>query len=457
MCVLVFYFFMVKILRRFKFICYNFVRRFHMTKELEFLIDIVKRAEEISNETFTVQAKGGENDLVTNLDVKIERFLISEIRKAYPTFDIVSEEENCTKTVTDNCFIIDPIDGTINFANNLPLWAIQVACKVDGKTVAAVIDMPRINEFYYADKNGAYLNGNKITVKQVPIINALYAIDGNNNLPAITRMRKHSSNRRNFGGVCVSMAFFAAGRIHGAVFRSDKPWDYEPGLYISEMAGGVVANEPGFHAAAMNKEFLDILKFETAKKLNKPNIFVLHSLNGDTLSTWGQHLKSVFGEKELDVYMPSFPIRAESSYEKFDQILSHYLKIGQLNPNTIVVAHSIGNAYFVRFCREHNFVPKHYVAVAPGAVYNYPSTRTDYIVKVKEQAYLTDADFKYAKNLKSVWCLYSDEDDGNTEKFTRFISDLNAKPVYLKGYNHFDGYHRIYEIPELVELLDDLI
>ena len=254
-----------------------------MTKELKFLIDIVKEAEKISNESFKVKTKGGESDLVTNLDVKIEEYLISRIKSEYPTFDIVSEEENFSKKPTDNCFIIDPIDGTINFANNLPLWAIQVACRKGGKTVACVIDMPRINEFYYADESGAYLNDKKISVHQVPIKNALYAIDGNNNLPAMLRMRNYSSNRRNFGGVCVSMAFLAAGRIHGAVFRSDKPWDYEPGLFLVKMAGGKTESVPGFHAAAMNDEFLEILKLETAKKIERPNVFVLHSLNGDTL------------------------------------------------------------------------------------------------------------------------------------------------------------------------------
>ena len=95
-----------------------------MTTDVKFLIDIVKEAEEISKEEFSVKTKGGESDLVTNLDVKIENYLISRIRESYPEYDIVSEEENFKKEVTDNCFIIDPIDGTINFANNLPLWAI---------------------------------------------------------------------------------------------------------------------------------------------------------------------------------------------------------------------------------------------------------------------------------------------------------------------------------------------
>ena len=428
-----------------------------MNAELEFLIRIVKKAEEISNEKFSVSQKGGEADLVTNLDVKIEEFLIDEIKKNYPTFDIVSEEENFEKKVTDNCFIIDPIDGTINFANNLPLWGIQICCYSGGMPVASVINMPRIHEFYSADESGAYLNGEKISVHEVSLKNALYAIDGHNNLPAYLRMRKYSSNRRNFGGVCVSMAFVAAGRIHGAVYRSDKPWDYEPGLFLIKMAGGKVMSKPGFHAGAMNEEFLEILNLETAKKKDASNIFVLHSLNADTTKVWGQDVLDYATNKELDFHMPEFPIRAESSFGKFDEILSTYLQNKTLNKNSIVICHSIGNPYFIRFCREHNFVPKAYIAVAPGAVYEYPSTRNDYIVKVKKQAYLKPEDFEFGKKLKNVYCFYSDEDDGNLEKFTRFVSDFNAKEFYLKGYNHFDGYHRIYKIPELIKLLNEIV
>lgn len=427
-------------------------------KEIDFLKKIVLDANKISDKAFKVSSKGAENDLVTNLDLEIEKFLISEIKKEYPNFEIVSEEYNTNNKITDNCFIIDPIDGTINFANNLPLWGIQVACVKGGKTIASVISLPRINEFYYADETGAYLNDKKININEVPIKNALYAIDGNNNLLCMQRMRKYSSNRRNFGGVCVSMAFVASGRIHGAVFRSNKPWDYEPGLFLCKMAGASVKSIDGFHAAAMNDEFLNILELETAKKQNVSNIFILHSLNGDTLRIWGSDVKDIFGQKEIDVIMPEFPIRAESKYEKFRDILEYYYENGKLNNNSIVIAHSIGNAYFVRFCEEKNFVPKSYIAVAPGAVYDYPTTRTDYIVEVKKQAVVKKEALEYVKDMNcDKYCLYSDEDDNNKEKFTRFINDTNAKEMYLKYYNHFDGYHNIYKIPELNELINNLL
>ena len=190
--------------------------------------------------------------------------------------------------------------------------------------------------------------------------------------------------------------------------------------------------------------------------MKKQNIFILHSLNGDTVKFWGKNVKACFEDK-LDVFMPNFPTRAESKYEKFEEILYKYLQTGKLNENSIVVCHSIGNPYFIRFCREHNFVPNNYIAVAPGAVYEYPSTRTDYIVEVKKQSYLKQEDFKFAKNFKNIYMLYSDEDDKNPEKFTRFSKDFNTKDMYLKGYNHFDGYHNITQIPELVDLINKII
>ena len=188
------------------------------------------------------------------------------------------------------------------------------------------------------------------------------------------------------------------------------------------------------------------------------NIFVLHSLNGDTLKMWGKDVKETFEGIGIDVIMPEFPIRAESSYEKFKNILEYYINNRQLNSDSIVVAHSIGNAYFVRFCKEKKYEAKAYIAVAPGAVYEYPSNRTDYIVEVKKQAYVKEDIFEYVKNIKTdKYCLYSDEDDNNLEKFTRFIADTNSKGIYLKGYNHFDGYHNVAKVPELIKLIKNLL
>ena len=236
--------------------------------EAEFLKRIVKEAEKISQKHFEVHQKDDKGDLVTSLDIEIEQYLISQIKENYPDFAIVSEESNSDKTVTDNCFIIDPIDGTINFANGIPLWGIQIACRKNGKTIASVIDLPRINEFYYADETGAYLNDKKLSVTEVPIKNTLYSIVGMLVPSKIEKMRKYSKSYRMFGAACIHFAFMASGKIHGVVHNygveREHAWDYEPGLFLCEMAGAKIISKPGFRAAAMNQEFLDILEKETA-------------------------------------------------------------------------------------------------------------------------------------------------------------------------------------------------
>ena len=232
--------------------------------ELEFLKRIIKEAEKISQKHFEVHQKDDKGDLVTNLDTEIEKYLIGQISQSYPDYTIVSEEFNSENLPTDNCFIIDPIDGTVNFANGLPLWGIQIACKKGGKVVASVIDLPKANEFYFADETGAYLNDQKISVKEVPIKNTIYSIVGNNAIHDTGKMQKYSRNHRNFGAICVALAFMASGKIHGVNFRVEYPWDYEPGLFLCKMAGAKTKNIKGFHAAAINQEFLDILEKETA-------------------------------------------------------------------------------------------------------------------------------------------------------------------------------------------------
>ena len=197
-------------------------------------------------------------------------------------------------------------------------------------------------------------------------------------------------------------------------------------------------NKNGFN------EFEITLKQRTnLKAKDKSNIFVLHSLNGDTINIWGQDVKENFTKQGVDVTLPKFPIRADSSYDKFKEILKEYIRNKTLNENSIIIAHSIGNAYFIRFCKEMEYKPKAYVAVAPGAVYNIPSNRNDYIVKVKEQAYCKQEQLDYIKEKVEVkYCLYSDENEQKEEMFKRFIKDTNSIGIYLKYYNHFDGYHR---------------
>lgn len=233
-----------------------------MNKDTEFLIDVVRRANELITEDFEVNAKGNDGDLVTNFDYEIEKFIIGEINKAYPGFDIISEEFNTEGKLTKNCFVIDPIDGTITFAHGCPDWAIQVACIKSGKTVSAVIFLPKLAELYWADETGAFLNGKSINVNTLPIHKCLFEVHGKGRLSALTRMLPYSKHFRRSGSAAVSYAYVAAGRFGGIIFRNESVWDYIPGMFIAKQAGAYLIDEYECHIAANSKEFAELLKKE---------------------------------------------------------------------------------------------------------------------------------------------------------------------------------------------------
>lgn len=236
-----------------------------MTNELRFLIDTVKKANSLINTGMIVKPKGESGDLVTNFDLEIEKFIIKKIKENYPNFDIVSEEYNTNNCLTDNCFTIDPIDGTINFANNIPLWGIQVACIKNGETVAAVIYLPKYEELYYADKNGAFLNGTPISVNNLGINNGVYTIAGAQRYLKQKNMANVSIHYRDFYSAAVNFAWTACGRLSAVYFGYNSAWDYVPGMYLVKQAGGVVYDDENLHIAANSQEFLELLK-EKCKK-----------------------------------------------------------------------------------------------------------------------------------------------------------------------------------------------
>lgn len=231
-----------------------------MNKDTQFLIDLVKEASLLINEDMHVQAKGNKGDLVTNFDYEIEKFIISKINESYPNFTIISEEFNADNHLTQNCFTIDPIDGTINFAHNIPLWGIQVACIKNGETISAVIYLPVFNELYYADETGAYLNGNIINVNTIESDRGIYTIEGPNRTAVQIEMQKINTNCRGFYCAAVDFAWVACGRLSGTIFTYDSFWDYVPGQYLVKQAGGVISNDIKAHGAANTNEFLQTLK-----------------------------------------------------------------------------------------------------------------------------------------------------------------------------------------------------
>ena len=111
-------------------------------------------------------SKKGPKDFVTNSDLKVEKILIEELNKARPNYSIISEENGVQKKKDkNNTWIIDPIDGTINFLHGIPHFAISIALKANDEIISGLIFDPIKNEIFFAEKNsGAFFNNHRIRV-----------------------------------------------------------------------------------------------------------------------------------------------------------------------------------------------------------------------------------------------------------------------------------------------------
>lgn len=245
-----------------------------MNRDLNFLVELVKNASRLINDEFEIKAKDDHGDLVTNFDYEIEKYIIEKIKENYPDFSIVSEEYNSENGLTDNCFTIDPIDGTINFAHNIPLWGIQIACIRNKKTCAAVIYLPKLDELYYADQNGAYMNGNPISVNNLEINKGLYTIEGPGKLLGQVKMKEISPHCRDIYSAAVNFAWVACGRLSATNFVYDTLWDYIPGQFIVKQAGGVIYNDTQKHIAANNNASLEIIKNNSSTNANEQVVII---------------------------------------------------------------------------------------------------------------------------------------------------------------------------------------
>ena len=181
-------------------------------------------------------SKKGPSDFVTNADIKVEKIIIEELKKAKPNYSIISEEKGIENNKDKkNIWIIDPIDGTINFLHGIPHFAISVALKTDNEIISGVIFDPIKNEMFYAEKdNGAYFNNHGIRVSKKNEINdCLFATGGKiKEEPKLTY--------RKSGSAALDMAYVAAGRYDGYFQNNLNLWDIAAGIVLIKEAGGVI-------------------------------------------------------------------------------------------------------------------------------------------------------------------------------------------------------------------------
>ncbi len=180
----------------------------------------------------------GPSDFVTNSDKKVEKIIIEELTKSRKKFSILSEEIGEVKNSDkENCWIIDPIDGTTNFLHGIPHFAISIALKTKEEIVSGLIFDPIKNEMFYAEKNnGAYFNNQRIRVSKKKNLNeCLFATGGKDKI-------NYNLNTRKSGSAAVDMAYVGAGRYDGYFQKNLNIWDIAAGIIIVEEAGGKINN-----------------------------------------------------------------------------------------------------------------------------------------------------------------------------------------------------------------------
>jgi len=181
-------------------------------------------------------SKKGPADFVTNADLKAEKLIIEELKKAKPNYSIISEENGIEiNKDKNNTWIIDPIDGTINFLHGVPHFAISIALRSNNEIISGLIFDPIKNEMFYAEKdNGAFFNNQRIRVSKKNEINdCLFATGGNNEKEIDLPFRKS-------GCAALDMAYVSSGRYDGYFQKNLNLWDIAAGIILVKEAGGIL-------------------------------------------------------------------------------------------------------------------------------------------------------------------------------------------------------------------------
>ena len=204
-------------------------------------------------EKLQVSSKGP-GDFVTSADKRTEKIIVNELLSAYPNYGILSEEMGeINKQNKNNRWIIDPIDGTSNFLNGIPQFAISIGYEKNNEIVNAIIFDPIKNEVFISEKGkGAFLNNKRIRVSKRKKINECLIAGSGNDINIINEKIKGKVTIRNSGSAALDMAYVGAGRYDGYFQKSLNIWDIAAGIIILKEAGGKI-NDIDYSSAKVIK------------------------------------------------------------------------------------------------------------------------------------------------------------------------------------------------------------
>lgn len=233
------------------------------TREIwDFMLNLSAIAGEILMSHFahelTVESKDhrvGGIDIVTNADKAAEDAIVSGIRDRFPDHDVMAEETERQVSGSSWLWVIDPLDGTVNFAHSYPHFAVSIALMEEGEIVAGVVSDPLKKETYHAVRGlGAFLNDRRISVSKATTLNRSIigtgfpydkAFTSDNNLTEFSRVLPKVQGMRRLGSAALDLAYVASGRLDGFWELKLKPWDIAAGILIVDEAGGCVTDRFG--------------------------------------------------------------------------------------------------------------------------------------------------------------------------------------------------------------------
>lgn len=217
------------------------------------------------NTVFSVQHKDGINNLVTEVDQAAERLISRIILGRFPKHGLVGEEYGIVDEHADYKWIIDPIDGTVNYAHGIPLCCVSIGLMQGKDLLMGGVYNPMMQELFMAEKDkGAFLNDQRIHVSQKKTFENAFLVTGfpyhfpenKNPLSAFHRLVSRGLPVRRLGSAALDLCWVACGRFDGFWEFNLNPWDIAAGYLLVQEAGGQVSDFKGNDATIWDKETL---------------------------------------------------------------------------------------------------------------------------------------------------------------------------------------------------------
>lgn len=228
--------------------------------------EAAKIIKENYNSAFSISRKKEYNDLVTEVDHKSEKKIIDVIHKYFPGHNILSEECGDLNINSDYVWIVDPIDGTVNFAHALPIFSVSIALEIKKEIVLGIVYNPIIEEKFYSEKGkGAFLNDKQISVSKVEKLKDSLLVTGfpymakynmGSCIDHFNNFIKEGLPIRRLGSAALDLCYVACGRFDGFWEVALNPWDMAAGYLILAEAGGKLSNFKGEDFSIYKKQLL---------------------------------------------------------------------------------------------------------------------------------------------------------------------------------------------------------